>query len=216
MIDKETLLLKIKYLEKFLSGEVIEYLYSLINLEISVFNKEKYNEFLKELDIFFDIALFNIYNRSINLINNLDTNKEELIKWDILNSYMISYKLDKDYDFLRLNKDKTDCLNLFYHGHFDYIKELEKCDKKLEELKKAKLIYRRSSYSFDDIFHKEKSINERIEFLNEYGLELEELTDLINDTLFDDFNMSFDKHIKDGNDREIVKNLPWCRVYKIK
>ena len=44
----------------------------------------------------------------------------------------------------------------------------------------------------------------------------EELTDLINDTLFEDYNISFDKHIKDGKDREIVKNLPWCRIYKIK
>ena len=216
MIDKETLLLKIKYLEKFLSGEVIEYLYSLINLEISVFNEEKYNEFLKELDLFTDIAYYNIYNRSVNLINSSDINKENIVLWNILNSCMISYNLDKDYDFLRVNKDKFGYLNLFYHGHFDYIKELEKCDEKLNELKKVKLIHRRTPYSFEDIFHKENSIKERIDFLNEYGFELEELTDLINDILFNDFNILFDKHIKEGKDREIVKNLSWCRVYKLK
>jgi len=216
MIDKETLLLKIRYLEKYLSGEVIEYLYSLINLEISVFNKENYNEFLKELDLFMDISYYNIYNRSANLINNLDIDKENIMFWNILNSCMISYKFDEDYDFLRLNKDKSGSLNLFYHGHFNYIKELEKCDKKLEELKRVKFVHRRTPYSFEDIFHKQKSINNRIEFLNEHGLELEELTDLINDTLFEDYNISFDKHIKDGNDREIVKTMPWCRVYKLK
>lgn len=215
--DKNILIQKLKYLEQFLSKDVIDYLYSLINLEITVFNHEKYNSFLKDFDLFLDIACYNLYGRSVKLINNGEIPTDLIqFRMDLEGSYSISYYQDSDYDFLRINKSHDNKCNLYYQEIFDSNKELEKCEKELEKLTTESRLYCKPSYLYFDVFSRETKIKEKMEFIKKYGSELELLTDLFNKILLKDWNFKPNENIKDGNDRELVNKTSWCRVYKMK
>ena len=60
IITKNELREKIDNLRLYLNNDTIFYLNSLLNLEVSVFKQEKYNEVLHKLDIFMDLAYYNI------------------------------------------------------------------------------------------------------------------------------------------------------------
>lgn len=215
--DINKLIEKIKYLEPYLAKDVTEYLYALVNLEITVFSNEKYNEFLKTFDLFLDIACYNLYERSVKLIeqSKLPINLINFRRY-LQGSYSFSYSQNNEYDFLVLNKSKDCKCNLYYHGYFDCAEELKKCHNSLNKLGTESRLFCKPSYLYSDILCKEDGLKERIKFLEEYGLELEELTDMIDNILLNDWNLEFNKHLKDEKDREIVKESSWCRVYKIK
>ena len=72
---KEEMIEELKGYKAFLSSYYYDYLRSLIELQFSIFNKnisEEEKKRLSELDIYREIAKFNIYNQAIDLVKDED------------------------------------------------------------------------------------------------------------------------------------------------
>ena len=79
--DKDEIFYTVAVLSKYYKPEVAEYLKALVNLEISVFSNEDFNDVFGRLDSYIKIAYYNIIFRSIELIKKIDTvtfNKDRL------------------------------------------------------------------------------------------------------------------------------------------
>ena len=86
----------------------MEYLKSILNLELSVLQDKDINVSLSELKLFRDIATYNIFNRTINILKSLpeiDINK--------LSIYLCEYSLTIYYMV-----SKNDCFCIF-DANFD-------------------------------------------------------------------------------------------------
>lgn len=217
IITKNELREKIDNLRLYLNNDTIFYLNSLLNLEVSVFKQEKYNEVLHKLDIFMDLAYYNICLRSLKIINELGINHKNITCGDEENYFDISYKLDQEIDFLIVNKGlapmKKCLVNICSPINIDI--EVEKLQKKISKNSKSKLFCLGSSMSFSDIQYKEIILQEEINFLQANKEEIEELSKKISTSLISDFGISQDEFQKQEKDNKVlVRSLSWCDIYK--
>lgn len=217
IITKNELREKIDNLRLYLNNDTIFYLNSLLNLEVSVFKQEKYNEVLHKLDIFMDLAYYNICLRSLKIINELGINHKNITCGDEENYFDISYKLDQRLDFLIVNKGLAPMKKCLVNicSPIDINLEIEKLHKKIEENSKSKLFCLGSSMSFIDIEYKEMILQEKIKFLQNNKEEIENLSKLISDALVTDFGISFDDvYSKKQENKTLVRSISWCDIYK--
>lgn len=125
-----------------LSGEMIDYLNSLINLEFSVVNNDFINEkdrnLLSELKIYEKITMYNIYNRALTIFNN---SNRRLQIWDNTKNFegvgVVSGK--KDYkDIFEYNYNRDRVHNVPACGEIIISKYIFDNEQKEEEIKRLK------------------------------------------------------------------------------
>lgn len=79
--NQDEMLYLVAKLSKYYKPEVVEYLKALVNLELSVFENQEFNEEFLKLDSYAKIFHYNLLNRAIKTIKEIDTirfNKERL------------------------------------------------------------------------------------------------------------------------------------------
>ncbi len=217
ILTKKELQEKIDNLRLYLNNDTISYLNSLLNLEISVFEQEKYNEVLYKLDIFMDLAYYNICLRSLKTINELGINHQNITCIDEENYFDILYKLDQRLDFLLVNKGlvpiKKCLVNICSPINIDL--EIKKLEEKISKNSKSKLFCLGSSMNIADINYKEIILQEEIKFLQDNKEEIENLSKIISDALIADFGISFDDiKSKKQENKTLVRSISWCDIYK--
>ena len=167
---KDELLESLKEYKGILKGDIFNYLESLIELEFSVIRENiNYSDrkALSELEIYKNIAIYNIYNRAKNLFNKqngefiISENNEELI---------ISTKLDDryvklfDFDYKEIHSNAWDIpeipkgfktLHIGYISLFQLLENKEMLESELNQIKnKLECLYNeknpyQSGYSVD-------------------------------------------------------------------
>lgn len=101
MLEKEQLLKKLNNNKPILNDEMIEYMYRLLELELSVLDKNNIdnplNNYLSKLAIFNQIVVYNIYNKSFDLLDDDYTLKDNNNVARILNNKeKVLYKFSYD------------------------------------------------------------------------------------------------------------------------
>ncbi len=104
-LKKEKELIKaIRNYEPFFNRDTINILINLVQLKESIFRQIAFGEKFHNLELFYDIAKYNIIKRSIAIINQTKTiNQAKLKLHSSPNIYTISYSLN-DIDFFNIFK----------------------------------------------------------------------------------------------------------------
>lgn len=196
-----------------LTHEIIDYLYSLLKLEVSVFNADidiNKELVLSDLKLFRDIAAYNIYFKAKRYIPDYKLYKvEDTPFYNGLNIYSIKNKNEKVFGF---SYDITNCCNVtlydekvksVYQRSLDIKKELQATNEKLKGI-------RRSSINYE-------ILKEKIEWLEnvsyeelqcDYQKELEVAKPksiILNNALLD-YNLNKDIDFKDEDGCLVRKN----------
>lgn len=221
-------------LKKYLSSSAIEYLYSVLNLEVSILNDEDINVFLGELELFRKIATYNIINRTKKTvldIKELEKNKFHIQEYgDFLAIYYYPMK-DESILTFHANLASTKLGGSSHHPNVSIFEtnstvSIEKKRKELECLSKV-------TYENDDIFigyddedrpiyqpvyggpnsrkafenqRKIECLNEKIRNLEQNGCIEDKVTRIVTNTLLEDWNMNLET--------DKVKSLKWVDIKK--
>ncbi len=114
LLKQEVLLKQVKKLEKYYNKETIDYLVSLIMLEQTVFKNLDFGEIFGNLDLFFEIAKYNLCNRTINTISSNDSLEQSKLFANLFGEHFnISYHHSKDesFDVFSANLGKTNAFS---------------------------------------------------------------------------------------------------------
>lgn len=110
LLEQGKLLSQIKRLDKYYNKETIDYLVSLIMLEQTVFKNLDFGEIFGNLDLFFEIAKYNLCNRTINTISSSEELEQSKLSANLFGEHLnISYHHTKDeyFDVFSANLGKT-------------------------------------------------------------------------------------------------------------
>lgn len=92
LLKQEELLKRIKKLKKYYNKPTIDYLISLVMLEQPVFKDIEFGELFGKTNLFFEIAKYNLCNKTIEKIENIEEIDQEKIKADFFReSLSITY-----------------------------------------------------------------------------------------------------------------------------
>ena len=97
---------RIDILEKYYKKDVTDYLYSLVNLDETIFKDQEFLDNFSSLDIIYELMKFNIMGRIYNLIDNKSNLKQNnIISNDSPNAPIISFKKGYEVYFNIVNAD---------------------------------------------------------------------------------------------------------------
>lgn len=234
IMKEEELIRIVRDLSKYYNEDTITYLMSLIFLSESVFRKEEFSNYFGSLDWYFEIAKYNICNRTIKIINNLPIIADEF-KINS-NSYEFSiyykdkfpvfiFKYNKQNEF---NKEKIGPLITIYNITASTKNRIEKIKRQIEDLENIKYNNNYISeyndnykpmyeYMFGNYSPKKISIykpridelNKKIEDLRMYGSIQKDICNLITSILLEDWNITFEEDV-------YLKKLSFIDIYKKK
>jgi len=154
LLKREELLNRIKEIEKYYNKETIEYLISLVMLEQPIFKDIEFGELFGKTDLFYQIAKYNLCNRTIETIENIkEIDQKKLSANYFIENLSINYSKSKDESFnvftseLGRNIPSSDIPRKPSLSVYEIIspveKQIETCERKIASLSNA-------SYRSDD------------------------------------------------------------------
>lgn len=224
---------KIQKLSKYYNKETINYLYSLLFCSESVFSRLDFVENFSELSFFYELAKYNLYNRTIVQLSKLSIGKKDEFNYDEYDKgFRISYQ-DKfpvfDFKTLkeyknngeeigpiitiynvtqsiedRIENIKTQITNLYNSDYNNnYIEKNNDEDRALYHSMFG-------TYSSKKVFFYKRRIEElskKIEFIKTYGDIQAYICNLVTDSLLENWCITFE-------DNEYIKRLHFVDIYK--
>lgn len=186
--NQDEMLYLVAKLSRYYKPEVVEYLKALVNLELSVFENKDFNEEFLGLDSYAKIFYYNLLNRAIKTIKEIDT---------------ISFNKDK----LKVVSAFGE-LNVFYCGNTDNNNfSLLSTNFKLENYKGEKPVIRLSQISKIQPGSTTRSLKTLSNLRRD-------LTNEATERLLNDWNIEFQESDKRLFTTDYVKTLSWIEIRK--
>ena len=186
--NQDEMLFLVAKLSRYYKPEVVEYLKALVNLELSVFENPEFNEEFLGLDSYSKIFFYNILNRAIKTIKEIDN---------------VAFNKSK----LKINAAFGE-LNVFYYGGSDNDNfSLLATNFKLENYKEDKPIIRVTQINKIKPGNTTKSLKTLSSLRRD-------LTNEATDRLLKDWNIEFTESDKRLFTTDYVKTLSWIEVRK--
>ena len=215
LMTKEDIINELKSYKRILTSPMIDYLNELINLNFSVLEKrldEEDNKLLSEIDIYKKVAVYNIYNRTLNILKNIDGNftisennkvprleafkefnnkKIELFNYNYDDGLYEERKLYHKYKNSRIGQ-----INLYKTEENKRVRELEikKIENNINNIKSNGTIWNHF-YKKELLKKYKKLLNEIQEKGNIYSIDKEEieLTNKVHDLLFEEYQLNLNE-----------------------
>lgn len=166
---------RIDRLNKYYKKEVMDYLYSLVNLEETILKDPNFLDEFASLDLIYDLMKFNITGRVYNVIDNdKNISQKEIISNDSIDIPSIKFIYGKEINFdivsadyrrkLQFNNHRTQKPKLILKEVSDRTEEnidsientIEKKNEYIQRLKEEQIIIEKPKPSF---FHKKENDN---------------------------------------------------------
>lgn len=198
--DKKELTEEIKNNNNGINKEQIEYLFSLLNLESSPFEKDELNKDLLSNPLFFTVVRHNLYEGTLKTFKQIDS----------INKDNIFFKLAiPDHKWLEITgytDSSLTAINLLEFELFSEGFEITICD----------------STEFDNIVearlreHHKKigKSKENSEFWIKENKQKRELISIVTKTLLSKWNITDFDNESVYDEKTKVKSLSWCNIYK--